>query len=72
MARVDLVPVGWGKGAGGYAGRFRDVLNNRADIARCVVVRASRLAARLEDVSDELGEVAAKTRLGGGARFAGH
>ena len=72
LARVNLVPIGWGEGAGGYAGRFRDVLNNRADVARCVVVGSSRLATRLEDVGDELGEVAAKTRLGGGARFAGH
>ena len=72
LARVNLVPVGWGKGAGGYAGRFRDVLNNRADVARCVVVRASRLAARLEDVGDKLGEVAAKTRLRSGAKFARH
>ena len=72
MARVDLVPVGWGEGAGGYAGRFRDVLYDCADVTRRVVVGASRLAARLKDVGDELGEVAAKTRLRSGARFAGH
>ena len=72
LTRVNLVLVSRGEGAGGYAGRFRDVLNNRADVARCVVVWAARLATRLDDVGDELGEVAAKTRLGGGARFAGH
>ena len=72
MARVDLVPIGRGEGAGGYSGRFGDVLNNRADVARCVVVRASRLATRLEDVGDELGKVTVKTRLRSGARFARH
>ena len=72
LAGVDLVPVGGGEGAWGYSGCFGNVLDDGADVARRVVVRASRLAARLEDVGDELGEVAAKTRLGGGARFAGH
>ena len=72
MARVDLVPVGWGEGAGGYAGRFGDVLYDCADVTRRVVVRSSRLAARLKDVGDELGQVAAKARLRRGARFAGH
>ena len=72
LARVDLVPIGGGEGAWGYSGRFGNVLDDGADVARRVVVRASRLAARLEDVGDELGEVAAKTRLGSGARFAGH
>ena len=72
LARVNLVPIGGGEGAWGYSGHFRDVLNDSADVARRVVVRASRLAARLENVGDELGEVAAKTRLRSGARFAGH
>ena len=72
LTRVDLVPVGRGEGAGGYSGRFGDVLNNCADVARCVVVGSSRLAARLEDVGDELGEVTAKTRLRSGTRFARH
>ena len=72
MARVDLVPVGWGEGAGGYAGRFRDVLYDRADVTRRVVVRSSRLSARLKDVGDELGQVAVKAQLRRGARFAGH
>ena len=72
LARVNLVPIGWGEGAGGYAGRFGDVLDNSTDVAGCVMVGPTSLAARLEDVGDELGEVAAKTRLGGGARFAGH
>ena len=72
LARVNLVPVGGGKGAWGYSGRFGNVLDDGADVARRIMVRASCLTARLEDVGDELGEVAAKTRLGGGARFAGH
>ena len=72
LARVNLVPIGWGEGAGGYARRFGDVLDNSVDVARSVVVRAARLATRLEDVGDELGEVAAKTRLRSGARFARH
>ena len=45
MARVDLVPVGWGEGAGGYAGRFRDVLYDSADVARRIVIWASRFMA---------------------------
>ena len=72
LARIDLVSIGWGEGSGGYAGRFGDVLHDSADVARCVVVRPTSLAARLKDVSDELGEVATKTRLGSGARFARH
>ena len=72
LARVNLVPIGWGEGAGGYAGRFGDVLYDRADVARRVVIGAPRLAARLKNVGDELGEVAAKARLRSGARFAGH
>ena len=72
MARVNLVPIGWGEGSGGYTGRLGDVLNDSADVARCVVVWAARLATRLDDVSDELGEVAAKTQLGSSARFTGH
>ena len=72
LARVNLVPVGRGEGAGGYAGRFEDVLYDGADVARCVVVRAARLATRLDDVGDELGKPAAKTRLGSGTRFARH
>ena len=72
MACVDLVPVGWGEGTGGYAGRFRDVLYDSANIARRIVIWVSRLAAQLEDVGDELGKVATKTRLRSGARFAGH
>ena len=72
LARVDLVPIGRGEGSGGYAGHLGDVLDDSADVARCVMVRASCLAARLEDVSDELGAVAAKTRLRSGARFARH
>ena len=72
LACVDLVPIGWGEGSGGCAGRLGDVLDDSANVARCVMVRASRLAARLKDVGDELGEVAAKTRLRSGARFARH
>ena len=72
LACVNLVPIGWGEGAGGYAGRFGDVLYDCADVTRRVVVRSSRLAARLKDVGDELGKVAAKTRLRSGARFARH
>ena len=72
LTRVDLVPVSRGEGAWGYTGRFGNVLDDGADVARRVVIGASRLAARLEDVGDELGEVAAKTRLRSGARFAGH
>ena len=53
-------------------GRFRNVLYDCADVACCVVIGASCLAARLKDVGDKLGEVAAKTWLGSGARFAGH
>ena len=71
-AGVDLVPVGGGEGAWGYAGRFGDVLDNSADVARGVVIGTTSLAARLKDVGDELGEVAAKARLRSGARFAGH
>ena len=72
LTRVDLVAVSRGEGAWGYSGRFGDVLNDRADVASRVMVWAARLATRLDDVGDELGEVAAKTRLGSGARFAGH
>ena len=72
LARVDLVPIGGGEGARGYSGRFGDVLNDSADVACRVVVRASRLAARLKNVGNELGEVAAKMRLRSGARFARH
>ena len=64
LARVDFVPIGRSKSTGGYSGRFGDVLNNRADVASCVVVWAACLATRLDDVGDELGEMAAKTRLG--------
>ena len=53
-------------------GHFGDILNDSADIACCVVIQASRLVARLEDVSDELGEVMAKTWLGGSTKFAKH
>ena len=72
LAHTYLVPIGGGEGAWGYSGRLGDVLNDCADVASCVVVWATSLAARLEDVGDELGEVAAKTRLGSGARFTGH
>ena len=72
LACVNLVPVGRGEGTGGYAGRFGNVLYDGADVARRVMIGASHLAARLEDVGDELGEVAAKTRLRSGARFARH
>ena len=72
LARVNLVPIGRGEGTGGYAGHFRNVLYDGADVARRVVIGASCLAARLEDVGDELGEMAVKTRLRSGARFARH
>ena len=72
LMRVDLVPISGGEGAGGHAGCFRDVLNDCANVASRVVIWAARLATRLDDVGDELGEVVAKTRLGSGARFAGH
>ena len=72
LAHVNLVPISRSEGTGGYTGRFGDVLYDRADVARRVVIGASRLATRLEDVSDELVEVAAKTRLRSGARFARH
>ena len=72
LTRVDLVPVSRGEGAWGYSGRFGDVLDDRADVASRVVVWAARLATRLDDVGDKLGKPAAKTRLGSGARFAGH
>ena len=44
LVHIDLVPIGWGEGAGGYSGRFGDVLDDRADVASRVVVRAARLA----------------------------
>ena len=72
LTRVNFVPISGGEGARGYAGRFGDVLNDRADVASRVMVWAARLATRLDDVGDELGEVAAKTRLRSGARFARH
>ena len=72
LACVNLVPVGRGEGTGGYAGRFRNVLYDGVDVARRVMIGAPRLAARLKNVGDELGEVAAKARLRSGARFAGH
>ena len=72
LARVNLVPISRSEGTGGYTGRFGDVLYDRADVARHVVIGAPRLAARLKNVGDELGEVAAKARLRSGARFAGH
>ena len=72
LARVNLVPIGRGEGSGGYTGHLGDVLDDSADVARCVVVGSTSLAARLKDVGDELGQVAAKARLRRGARFAGH
>ena len=42
---VNLVPIGGGEGAWGYSGRLGDVLNDCADVASCVVVWATSLAA---------------------------
>ena len=72
LACINLVPIGWGEGAGGYAGCFGDVLDDGADVARRVVIWAARFTTRLKNVGDEWGKVAAKTRLRGGARFARH
>ena len=44
MARVDLVPIGWGEGTGGHTGCFGDVLYDCADVTRRVVIGAPRLA----------------------------
>ena len=72
LARVNLVPIGRSEGTGGHTGCFGDVLYDRADVACRIVIGAPRLATRLKNVGDELGEVAAKVRLRSGARFAGH
>ena len=51
---------------------LRCVLNDCAYVASCVMVRAARLATRLNNVGNELGKAAVKMRLRSGARFTGH